>query len=259
MAANYSLWSFSYCPDEKFDSLVRLADPEDWGPEKKVLKNYCDKTFQRAVQLDTPNGAFPDIAGGGDHLQVCKGAYACFNTGLYTPRYEGIFALFTPNTIENKQPWYLNGFFKESDGALRQVAELPERVSFIEDPIDLVYDRRLPIRANVDHILGDEQNRERIPASVRNLGESTVRRLFFGAVKEAEDRAAANYMLAVPQWYNGQIQLLLPIALSGDDPDLALAIHREDGYYSARTCLTIEMAYNNARLIVRPEASWITV
>ena len=36
-----------------------------------------------------------------------------------------------------------------------------------------------------------------------------------------------------------------------------LAVQREDGFYSARTCLTIEMAYNNARLICRPETSWI--
>ena len=35
------------------------------------------------------------------------------------------------------------------------------------------------------------------------------------------------------------------------------AIQREDGFYSARTCLTLDMAYNNARLICRPESSWI--
>lgn len=258
MAMNCSLWPFAFCRDEKYDALVELADPESWGSEHKILRNYCDKTFQRAVQLDAPNDSFPGITSSGKHLYVREGVCVCFNTGLYTPRYEEIFALFSSNEVEGKQPWFLKGFFKESDSALGQVPVLPERVSFVDDPINLVYDSRLPIRANVDHILGDEHNYERIPEDVRNLGESTVRRLFIGAVKEAEDRAAANYMLAVPQWYNGQIQLLLPITLSGDTPDLALAIHREDGYYSARTCLSIDMAYNNARLIVRPEASWIT-
>lgn len=70
-------------------------------------------------------------------------------------------------------------------------------------------------------------------------------------------RAAANYTLAVPQFYAGRIQLLLPLCLTGDTPELALAVQREDGFYSARTCLTLEMAYNNARLICRPETSWI--
>mgnify|MGYP002555995726 CR=1 FL=1 len=36
-----------------------------------------------------------------------------------------------------------------------------------------------------------------------------------------------------------------------------ITIQREDGFYSARTCLTLDMAYNNARLICRPESSWI--
>lgn len=49
----------------------------------------------------------------------------------------------------------------------------------------------------------------------------------------------------------------LPLCLTGDKPELALTIQREDGFYAARTCLTLDMAYNNARLICRPETSWI--
>ena len=84
-----------------------------------------------------------------------------------------------------------------------------------------------------------------------------LRRAFEGAVVEAARRAAANYTLAVPQFYGGRIQLLLPLCLTGDKPELALTIQREDGFYAARTCLTLDMAYNNARLICRPETSWI--
>lgn len=60
----------------------------------------------------------------------------------------------------------------------------------------------------------------------------------------------------MPQFYGGRIQLLLPLCLTGDKPELALTIQREDGFYAARTCLTLDMAYNNARLICRPETSW---
>ena len=45
--------------------------------------------------------------------------------------------------------------------------------------------------------------------------------------------------------------------VTGDKPELALTIQREDGFYAVRTCLTLDMAYNNARLICRPETSWI--
>lgn len=146
-----------------------------------------------------------------------------FNTGLYTRRYETIYGLFEPNTKPDaRQRWFLKGFFKESDPMLVSFEYLPCRVRFAEDPSELVFDYRLPIRSNIDHILGDEENLTRIPASLMGEGNS-----------------------------------LLPLCLTGDKPELALAIQREDGFYAARTCLTLDMAYNNARLICRPETSWI--
>lgn len=63
--------------------------------------------------------------------------------------------------------------------------------------------------------------------------------------------------MAGAQFYGGRIQLLLPLCLTGDKPELALTIQHEDGFYAARTCLTLDMAYNNARLICRPETLWI--
>lgn len=96
---------------------------------------------------------------------------------------------------------------------------LPCRVHFAEDPSELVFDYRLPIRSNIDHILGDEENLTRIPASLMGEGNSLLlRRAFEGAVVEAARRAAANYTLAVPQFYGGRIQLLLPLCLTGDKP-----------------------------------------
>ena len=182
-----------------------------------------------------------------------------FNTGLYTRRYETIYGLFEPNSKPDaRQHWFLKGFFKESDPMLVSFEYLPCRVRFAEDPSELVFDYRLPIRSNIDHILGDEENLTRIPASLMGEGNSLLlRRAFEGAVVEAARRAAANYTLAVPQFYGGRIQLLLPLCLTGDKPELALTIQREDGFYAARTCLTLDMAYNNARLICRPETSWI--
>jgi len=53
---------------------------------------------------------------------------------------------------------------------------------------------------------------------------------------------------------------LIPIYLTNaETPDLALALSREENSrrYIGRTCLTMEMAYNNARLIVRPDSDWL--
>ncbi len=62
--------------------------------------------------------------------------------------------------------------------------------------------------------------------------------------------------MAGAQFYGGRIQLLLPLSLTVDKPELALTIQRENGFYAARTCFTLEMTYNNVRLICHPETSW---
>ena len=242
------LYDFAFCPESCYERLVDLANPEPWGEGNRVLKNYLLFSFKRAVQLTKRDHA---TAAAPSALPIVFDEGLClFNTGLYTCRYETVYALFEPNTREDaRQRWFLKGFFKESDPALLSFECLPCRVHFAEDPSELVFDYRLPIRSNIDHVLGDERNLTRIPESLRGEENSLLlRRAFEGAVVEAARRAAANYTLAVPQFYNGRIQLLLPLCLTGDKPELALTIQREDGFYSARTCLTLDMAYNNARL-----------
>ena len=41
-------------------------------------------------------------------------------------------------------------------------------------------------------------------------------------------------------------------------PDLAMTLTVMDGYYLGNTCLTLEMAYLNARVVARPMAPWLT-
>ena len=61
-----------------------------------------------------------------------------------------------------------------------------------------------------------------------------------------------------PQYYKGQVQLLLPLCF--DNPqraDLALVVERHQTFYRATTCLTLDMAYNNARQLARPDRDWL--
>lgn len=224
-----NVYDFAFCPEPCYDRLVDLADPEDWGPSNRILKNYLSFSFSRAVFLTERD---VDQTAPSNLPLVFDDDRCLFNTGLYTRRYETIYGLFEPNTKPDaRQRWFLKGFFKESDPMLVSFEYLPCRVRFAEDPSELVFDYRLPIRSNIDHILGDEENLTRIPASLMGEGNSLLlRRAFEGAVVEAARRAAANYTLAVPQFYGGRIQLLLPLCLTGDKPELALTIQREDGF-----------------------------
>ena len=71
-------------------------------------------------------------------------------------------------------------------------------------------------------------------------------------------RVSSNDKLAVPQYYDGKIQLLLPLCLMDDkNPDLALTVTKMNGCYQGHTCITLDMAYNNARLIAKPESTWL--
>lgn len=242
---------FAFCPRPCYQYLADLADPEDWGEDGRVLVNYIDFTYRRAAELMRRQGAC-------DSYIVVDGEAACLDTGLFTSRFEEIYTLFERNSRPDAQPWFLKGFYKASDTALAGIDVLPERVHYAENPADLVYDFHLAVRPNIDHILGDENNLLRVPEALRGSSNARLlRRVFEGAIAEAERKAAANYTIAVPQYYNGRIQLLLPLCLTGDMPELALTIQREEGFYSARTCLTLEMAYNNARQICRPMASWL--
>jgi hypothetical protein len=87
-----------------------------------------------------------------------------------------------------------------------------------------------------------------------------------GALTKALNRVHANYRTAVPHSFKGELQLLLPLCILQENiPDLVLTISRIDSRppepgkftYTARTILTLDMAYQNARLVARPEKDWL--
>ena len=64
--------------------------------------------------------------------------------------------------------------------------------------------------------------------------------------------------IVVPQIYQQRVQYLLPLCLTDmENPDLAMTLCEMDGYYIGSTCLTLQMAYLNARLLARPTAPWL--
>jgi len=111
---------------------------------------------------------------------------------------------------------------------------------------------------NTAYILNDALNRGRIPEELRDLPYLPI--LFEGAVQLAIKKVRANFRAAVPQYYQDKIQFLLPLSLRHpDEVDLALAVAKQDGYYIGTTCLTLDMAYNNARLIAKPDVYWLRI
>ena len=140
---------------------------------------------------------------------------------------------------------------------LRYIEPLPQKPVYHMAQSGINFNPEWPIRVNVNHILGDEENLERIPAKIRKVKNLPL--LFETAVELGRRKSVIEPGLVVPQGYQGRVQYLLPVYLTNmQKPDLALTLTVMDGYYLGNTCLTLEMAYLNARVVARPMAPWLT-
>lgn len=193
------------------------------------------------------------------------GCRACFNTGLLGRKYcEDIYAFFDRNRNGGaNQDWFFKEFATKSDAMRRNLMDgfsgFPEVAEYYnaDNYRDLFFNLEYTTIVVADHIV--EDNISRFPVIMRenlHLASAALQ----GAVDKLYSKVRRNYKLAVPHWHDGHIQLLLPLFLS--DPhkaDLALVVERVDAQkcYVARTILTMDMAYKDARLICRPDRDWL--
>jgi hypothetical protein len=259
MAYTSELFSFAFFPN--FETAIKyladtLASNEEWDYSDSqtktysILKNYLEFTFRKLRQEDKVE-------------YTSDNKYACFNTGLVTNNLEDIFAFFEEYRnprLGTVTPFCFKAFLKESDNnILRNFNnKIPEIANFFEKPELLIFNPKCKLIPDIDHIIQD--NISRFPAHLQGAGDSELRRQLVGAIDEVRKKVRTNYKIAVPQYYDGKIQLLLPLCLTAgsSNPDLALVVHKlNEDTYTARTCLTLKMAYNNARLIVKPQSHWL--
>jgi hypothetical protein len=186
-----------------------------------------------------------------------------FNTGLVTANQEDIYAVFERNrsAVTGSSPYRFKGFRRESDNIVLQNfgSNLPEAANFFEKPELLLVNPKYKIVPDIEHIISD--NLDRFPVHLKTADGAELRRQLHGSIEDVAKKVRTNYKIAIPQYYSGRIQLLLPLCLTigSPNPDLALVVDKVIGQdiYSACTCLTLEMAYNNARLIVKPQSEWL--
>jgi cold shock CspA family protein len=241
-----------------FFRLKGMAEEEDWyyrhskSPHQfPVLRSYIHFTFQRLQEMK------------GGLAITNDEQHATFNTGLVTTNQEEIYGVFFKNPTVGRQPWKLRAFLKASDRDFLNHfgANPPPLAEYFQDPHELLFDRRLPLYVSIDHVL---RHIERFPEGLRdNLYLS--RQLLVSAEVQTKKRVYRNYKTAIPQYFRegggvGTLQLLLPICLQNPSrADLALTVERtEQGdAYRGSTVLTLDMAYNNARLLARPDTEWL--
>lgn len=259
------LFTFSYIPDwyGQLSNLADMAQPEPWSfknpavlpknPDTPILERYIHFVFKKQI-IDY--NSEPEQIDADTYFYI-RNEVACFNTGLYTKNYRDIYACFTRNKrVGSMQDWFFMGFADNASSVMRCVQPLPQKPRFLKPQCGVNYYPTWDIRVNVAHILGDSRNVERLPEEMQQAKNLPL--MLEVGVELARRKAAFEPGIVVQQGYQGEIQFLLPIyLLDMEHPDLAMTITPMEGYYLGHTCLTLEMAYMNARLIGRPIAPWL--
>ena len=219
------------------DELSKLAAQEEWSnttyPDKKILTNYMVHTYKKLTS---------------EKNVIINKDYALFNTGLFTEFYQPIYAYHDKNGLQFLTAYELGNM---------NISERPPRANYFADPSLLLFDWHYEINVNYKHILKDINNLQRIPDRLKD--DKNILNNLNGSIDTMKKKVSSNYKLAIPQYYEGKIQLLLPLCLEDDEtPSLALTVTKVGNFYQGHTCLTLDMAYNNARLIAKPESNWLS-
>ncbi len=169
------------------EELAAIAEPEPWNyPEKPapdryaILRSYVKYTFLRLNEL--PN-----------HVPVsADGTHLAFNTGLVTTFQEPIFALFRRRPEgEFGPPWVRSVFERASSPAFLRLfgGNVPPLAWYFDDPSGLVFDTRVPLNVNVEHV---PHNPERFPEALKNVSPEDLAGLVNAKAPEAIERVRRN-------------------------------------------------------------------
>ena len=247
--------------NQKLEMLAKMAQPEKWTYKKiqdidpyRILRNYIQFTYSR---IDEEN----------KFIVSPNGKYRCMNTGLLTVYNQEIIAIFAQNDRADKQPWFFNGFFKETDKFFTtNFSSLPPLADYSNNVKDLIYDNSLDLNLRKEHIIDD--NFERF-FDAGYSSKALISVLLDSAKGTLEKKLKRNFKLALPFYYRNtetgesKVQLLAPLYFPGAPVRLALVLNKVQSdakeYYEGVTVLPVEWAYMNSRLITKPDEEWAKI
>jgi len=242
-----------FCDDESWDYIQNKTN------EIPILRCYIDQTCKRIIEQDKLV-----IGRSSDGKE-----FAYFNTGLADQYQNEVFAYFIKNDdYQENQPW---GFhipkwhfleFNTEESRYRRYftsRTSAEIASYFEPGTQLVLDPEDLKTAipNWDHLY-DRKSRIDVP-DIKTMPEIDFRDAIKDSVELAYKRIKRNYKTAIPQFYCHEIQFLVPL-YSRKDRQHALAamvVHKDESIYEISTILTLDQAYNNARLLAKPDREWL--
>ena len=243
--------------------LARMS-PEEWDYittktfRNPILYSYLNQTCMRIIGQDKLK---KDKSESGEE-------YSYFNTGLVTPNQDEIYVYFiqNPDILSENDKWLPRPYWKflefnTEESKFRKYFggdDAQIATYFTEAQItDLLLDTSIKILPEWTHLL---ERKKRIEVTeINSLEDEEFKDKILEAINLAIKRVKRNYKTAIPHFYNQKIQLLLPLCFKPNKAKAvaALVIEKNEKIYSAYTILTIDQAYNNARLLAKPDREWL--
>lgn len=250
---------------EFLDELQSVAQPEEWKykdyvstTNHPILKSYIEHTYNR-LKIE------------GKILESNDGKQYLFNTGLLDRDFLlDVYVLCSKTVIDIFGDRYTccsnpRVILENDMGAIRSFGGRAPQIAKYFTTIDqVIFNPDLDINMNWRHIFIERV--DRIPAEIRdgNIPMKEIVQKFKGNEENIKKLAKRNYKMVVPQYYNNSIQFLMPIYLGTEfsgKPDFALVLSMDNStqipFYIGTTILTVEMAYQNARLLAKPDNPWL--
>lgn len=193
--------------------------------------------------------------------------YAFFNTGLVDKFQNDIYAYFVKNKRYSEcQPWgviipkwQFREFATDQSKYYKYFNTQADIASYFgeTETSKLVFDTYVTIRPNWEHL---ETRRHRVNSiEIHNMSEQEFRDAIADSIDMAKKRIKRNYKTAIPQYYNEDIQFLVPLCerKNRGKAIAAMVVQKTEQIYVVSTILTLDQAYNNARLLAKPDREWL--
>lgn len=238
-----------------------------------ILKTYIEHTLDRLIYEY-------DVLGRNKKLLFSTdGKYVAFNTNLLSRSYyNDVIVIGEVNSGKNIQDLkiYNPQIAKRGNRSYPAGFKITKEWQHIEDVIapplyfseikDVIFDATKSYvdtsnEESLDHII--KERRFRWPAQYQQASETYLAQELKKAISHAVKMAQRNYKYIVPMYYpnHNKIQFLMPLFFDENStrPGGVLILDKEENeeYYTPKTSLTFEEAYQDARLIVKPESSWL--
>ncbi|HNZ27175.1 MAG TPA: DUF3825 domain-containing protein [Spirochaetota bacterium] len=253
------------------EELSQKSIPEKWTYRNHesiiphpILKSFLENTFEKILK-DKTQKKF--IISDDEKLGI-------FNSGLLDKFFHDIYIILKIREKDGEKVYYNPSILKSlsdlskrkfmyKNEILNNLDKLPESVDFFSDIKEVTFNNSYSIDRSYDkftHII--EERIEKFPDQYRKMNTIELARLLDNSINYAKAIAKRNYKLVVPQYrpQTDKLQLLMPIYLGGSfskQPDFALVLDLEDGFYIPETILSLDSAYQNARLIAKPDDFWL--